>query len=289
MKSPKFVAIGNITHDIYGNEVRSESDYEYRIGGSSVYSSITARNFGIKAGIVSNIGKDFKFFGLLHNIDISYAICENTTTFRNVYTNGRKQYVFKIADPITPTQIPYTFLNAEIIYICPVLNEVDSNILKLFKYRNSPLIGVSPQGWVRCYRRNKGDIIKKEWDNAKEILQYTDVLIFSEEDIPEYNSKIEEYTANKNLIVIVTKGKNGADLYFKGKIYHFPAYPTKEKDPTGAGDVFGAAFLIKYYESGDIIESARFATCSASFVVEKIGINGIPKLIDVNKRCKGYG
>jgi len=277
MKSQKFVAIGNITHDIYGNE--------YRIGGSSVYSSITARNFGIKAGIVSNIGKDFKFHSILHkhNIDISYAICENTTTFRNVYINGRKQYVFKIADPITPTQIPYTFLNAEIIYICPVLNEIDSNILKLFKSRNSPLIGVSPQGWMRDVY--EGEIRKKEWDNAKEILQYTDVLIFSEEDIPEYNSEIEEYTATKNLIVIVTKGKNGADLYFKGKIYHLPAYPTKEKDPTGAGDVFGAAFLIKYYESGDIIESARFATCAASFVVEKIGIDGIPKLMDVNKRC----
>ena len=41
-------------------------------------------------------------------------------------------------------------------------------------------------------------------------------------------------------------------------------------DPTGAGDVFATAFLVRYQETGNPSEAAVFACCAASCVVEGV-------------------
>lgn len=55
-------------------------------------------------------------------------------------------------------------------------------------------------------------------------------------------------------------------------------------DPTRAGDVFAAAFLVEYCRSGDPLASARFAGCAASFCVEAQGTAGIPPLAQVEEK-----
>lgn len=62
---------------------------------------------------------------------------------------------------------------------------------------------------------------------------------------------------------------------------------TQEVDPTGAGDVFAAAFLWHLHQqNGDWKTAAEWANCVASFAVEKRGVTGVPKLADVEKRWK---
>ena len=56
----------------------------------------------------------------------------------------------------------------------------------------------------------------------------------------------------------------------------FRAPTVKEVDPTGAGDVFAAAFFIRLYQTRDPWEAARFATQLASISVTRPGISGIP-------------
>jgi sugar/nucleoside kinase (ribokinase family) len=57
-------------------------------------------------------------------------------------------------------------------------------------------------------------------------------------------------------------------------------------DPTGAGDVYIAAFDIKYSETKDPYKSARFASAAASFVVEDWGPKNIPTEEMVRKRLE---
>jgi sugar/nucleoside kinase (ribokinase family) len=54
-----------------------------------------------------------------------------------------------------------------------------------------------------------------------------------------------------------------------------PAYVRDEVDPTGAGDVFAAAFLIRYHETGDVREAMRFGSAAASLAVGAPGVEGI--------------
>jgi sugar/nucleoside kinase (ribokinase family) len=63
-----------------------------------------------------------------------------------------------------------------------------------------------------------------------------------------------------------------------------PGFPAVEVDPTGAGDVFAAAFLVRLQETEDPVQAARFANAVASFCVEGPGVAGIPTREQVEER-----
>ncbi len=97
------------------------------------------------------------------------------------------------------------------------------------------------------------------------------------EDIIEsfYFVKLNEHEAkqNKRLSslknVIVTLGSKGAS--YDGTIY--PSSNPKETiDVSGAGDTFTASFILKYYDTRNVVESIRFANEMCSMVVSKRGV-----------------
>ena len=186
-----------------------------------------------------------------------------------------------MAEKIQGKDIPEEWTRAPIVYLCPVADEVMSDVPERFR---SSLIGVTPQGWFRRWEED-GRVYPKRWHNAEEILARCDVLVFSEEDIAPFPEELERFI-RATKIVILTRGKKGCTLYLDGISRDFPAYRTVEVDPTGAGDVFAAAFLIKYAETNDPFISADFANCVASFAVEDEGTLGIPTLERVMKRWR---
>jgi len=264
-KSPEYVAIGHITIDRL-------ADGE-TVGGSSVYSSLTAQRMGYRSGVISAHSKSAHRKNFLpENIAYHTLNSSETTTFVNAYMNGdRTQLVRKTAPPIGPRDVPGLWRPAKMVHVCPVADEVDPEVVKLFR---DAVVCVSPQGWMRSWNKH-GRIRKKGWSTASQVLPYTDVLTFSDEDISGFESSISYYVKNCR-IVIETHGKKGVTLYHKGRSVHYPAFKTRENDPTGAGDVFAAAFLVRYHETGDPYESTEFAVAAASHAVEKRGIFGVP-------------
>ncbi len=287
---PFFFSLGFITHDLCENKKI--------IGGASAYSAILARNFGVASAIATSMGEDFEECDSLKGIRLAYQIGERTTTFinkpffkpfkkmfiknasqkesftkekREDISERRIQYFTSVADRIKEETIPEEWFTAEIVYICPVLDELEEEIIKRFK---RSMIGVAPQGWMRSVGEG-GRIEKKKWEEANEVLPKVDFVIVSEEDV--FEEDVPKYVELSNIFVL-TKGRKGAELYCdRGKRHeHIPAYEREEVDATGAGDVFGAAFLLRYYETKDAVESALFASCAASFVVEKEGVEGVP-------------
>ena len=277
MRCPEFVSIGHVTYDIYPGE--------RLIGGSAVYSSLTACRLGLSTGIITSRGLDFSGNGLLRGINISGSLSPHTTTFCNSYCQGkRNQIINYVANRIGKEQIPEGWDKAKIVHICPVADEVDLEIFTLFK---DSLVCLTPQGLMRRWDE-KGQVYPKKWIPVFKASSPLDVLIFSEEDIAAFPEVLENY---KSLIkiVILTRGAEGSILYWRGKEINFSAFKTEEKDPTGAGDVFAAAFLIKYYQTRDPIESSRFANCVASFAVEEKGTSGIPDSDRLIKRAAQMG
>jgi len=265
-----FLSLGLITFDLYKNRKI--------IGGASAYSAILARNFRFDSAIATSIGEDFEDFDALKGIRLVYQMREETTTFIN------KQYVTSVADRIKEETIPEEWFDAEIVYICPVLNELEEKIIKRFE---GSMIGVAPQGWLRSVGEG-GRIGKKKWEKANECLSKADFVIVSDEDV--FEEDVAEYAELSNIFVL-TKGRKGAELYWgRGKRHeHIPAFEREEVDATGAGDVFGAAFLLRYYETRNVVKSTIFASCAASFVVEKEGVEGVPCREEVMERMEKEG
>lgn len=101
-------------------------------------------------------------------------------------------------------------------------------------------------------------------------------MVFSEEDISGFGEEIIRDYLPITKILILTRGERGCSLYFGAEGYRISAFPTNEIEPTGAGDVFGSAFLIKYYETRDPVRSAQFACVAASFEWRKKAVKEYP-------------
>jgi len=278
----QFLSVGHFTHDVVGNELI--------LGGAAAYSIATAEKLGLLTGVVSAVGKDFLHYDKFRDTLLAIAkqpngeISKSTTTFENIYENGiRRQLVKGVSTTIRPEHIPDEWRDTGIVYLCPVANEIEPSVVHRF---NNSIIGASPQGWMRRWD-TQGHVYPKKWDDASRVLPYINALIMSEEDISLFPEVADEY-ADLVEIMIITTGEKGSTLYHKGRKRDFPAYKTKVLDPTGAGDVFATAFLVKLQQTNDPYEASIFANCTASFVVEKRGTEGIPDLAQVELRLKNY-
>jgi sugar/nucleoside kinase (ribokinase family) len=89
-------------------------------------------------------------------------------------------------------------------------------------------------------------------------------------------------------IAVVTAGRTGALLYVNGDRYEVRPRPAREVDPTGAGDVFAAAFLARYRRDGDPWDAAEAAACAASLSVEGVGWTAVPDPAMLEAALKRY-
>jgi sugar/nucleoside kinase (ribokinase family) len=90
--------------------------------------------------------------------------------------------------------------------------------------------------------------------------------------------------ARPGLSLVVTDGAAGADLIVGGAVERVPAHPAREVDPTGAGDVFAAAFLSALADGADDRAAVDFAHRAAAYSVEREGLDGIPTRAMVEAR-----
>ncbi len=275
---PDFLVIGHVTKDL--------QEDGYTIGGTVTFASLTARNLGRRTAVATRASPDLNLNSLYQGIEVLRLPSPVTSTFQNLYsTNGtRTQYLRAVADPIKAEDIPPAWREARVVLLGPLTNELEGGIAKVFSHS---LIGVTPQGWMRRWDGD-GRVFPKPWEGAAGVLNYARVVIFSENDVQRDENVIQTY-ARLAEILVVTKGAKGATVYHQGQVRHLPAFETVEVDPTGAGDVFAAAYLIELGRSGDPYTAAHFANCVASFVVEKPGAEGIPTLEQVKQRVSSFG
>jgi sugar/nucleoside kinase (ribokinase family) len=149
------------------------------------------------------------------------------------------------------------------------------------------LLGVTPQGWLRAWD-SAGLVHATDWAGAAPVLERADALIFSEHDVGDDPRQVQRFVAQAR-VAVVTQNGSGATVYWEHGTRRraLPAFRVQEVDPTGAGDVFAAAFLLRYYATHDPVESTRYANCVASFAVEGPGTSTLPTPEQVEARLRG--
>ncbi len=274
-ESPEFLAVGHVTHDhVEAGKIR--------LGGAALYSSLTAHRLGKRAAVLTSYGKDFVGREAIEGIAAKVVQAPRTSTFRNVYdAGGRIQFVFEEAASMGPGDLPADWTLARLVYLCPVLHEFRMDMGEAF---TDSLIGVAPQGWMRTWDET-GRVRGDRWAGFECLLDRSQVVIVSEEDIANERGVVEVFRKHAP-IVIVTRAGQGAMVFAGKRTLTLGAYAAVERDPTGAGDCFGSAFLIRYEETGSIEEAALFASCVGACVVEKEGIAGIPPRETVESRMR---
>jgi adenosine kinase len=73
-------------------------------------------------------------------------------------------------------------------------------------------------------------------------------------------------------VLVITRGKDGADLYTDGKEVHIPTVPEDEiVDPTGVGDAFRGGFLAGYAHGFDWTLCGEIGSLAAVYCLEQRG------------------
>ena len=277
--TPEILILGNVTRD-----VAPGAPDGFTFGGTATFASLAASRLGRRTALVTAAAHEPGLSGIFRDVDVEVVQSSATTTFENVYApNGRVQYVRAVASPLVPTDIPDAWRRAPMVHFGPIAQELTRDLLDVFP--STALIGATLQGWLRAWSPDDGRVSPVAWRHAETYLDRLDVITFSAEDLGGDMVLVEEY-ATRARLAVVTENRHGCVVWQHGSRRRFPAYDVEEVDPTGAGDVFATAFLIRYGETRDIETAAQFANCVASFVVEGRGAEAIPTGAMVGERLR---
>ncbi|MBE7536224.1 MAG: ribokinase [Anaerolineales bacterium] len=268
LEAVEYLAIGHAAHDLTADGAR--------LGGTVAYAALTARALGMKAGIVTAVGKETPL-DALNGIPVVSSDSLRSATFENVYTpEGRVQYLRAQAARIDFNLVPRSWRGASIIHLGPIANEMDMSLPEDF---SPAFLGITPQGWMRQWDAS-GRVFRCDWLNSETILQKANAVVVSREDVSGDHELIERM-AHQTRMLVVTEGAEGCVLYWNGDRRRFRALEVDEADATGAGDIFAAAFFIRLARTRDPWEAARFATLLASHSVTRVGLDGIPTQAEI--------
>ncbi len=109
------------------------------------------------------------------------------------------------------------------------------------------------------------------------------ILVLSEEDI-EGDEALVSGLVQRVPTVVLTRAERGATTWQDGQRYDVPAFPTLVVDPTGAGDVFAAAFLIAIWRKTPVEVATRWAHAAASRAIAGQGTSTLPTGDELAKR-----
>jgi len=288
--TPDFLAVGHVTKDVLPAG-------GYTVGGTVTYAALTAQALGLSAAVLTSAPPDMELSRLLPGIAVRIVPSDVATTFENIYEGTRRhQYVHGVAKPLRALDLPVAWKRTPIVLLGPLVGELGLDWLGCSApagvrpergVLSAAVVGVTPQGWMRQWDGD-GRVSTKPWAEAGQILPEVDVLVFSEDDVAGDEAVVRQYAALARLAV-VTRGRHGATVFRDGTACDFPAFRAREVDPTGAGDVFATAFLVRLHETGDPYRAARFANCTASFAIEGPGTTAIPTRSQVEQRLRRGG
>lgn len=288
--SPDLLLVGHATRDLL-------PDGGWRLGGTVVYAALTALRLGKRPAIVTAAAPDVlaALAALAPQIPIAAIPSAASTTFENRYLpdGHRRQCLRDRASDLTLAAIPDTWREAPLVLLAPLAQEIASDLATAFPHAR---VAATPQGWLRRWDAT-GMVFASEWTGAAQVLPHLAALILSYEDLapgppsssPSAAEALIARWAQSVPLLVVTRGANGADLWQGTQRAHVPAYPVREVDPTGAGDVFAAAFLCRWHDTADPHHAVAFANRAAAFAVERPGIEGIPTLAEVLARLPPAG
>jgi sugar/nucleoside kinase (ribokinase family) len=247
------------------------------LGGSATYAALTARAMGLRVGVVTVRGSELPLDALA-GITVVAGESKKSTTFENTYTAaGRTQYLRHSAPKVDFALVPELWRRARIIHLAPVAQELDPVLPADFR---PTLLGLTPQGWLRSWDED-GRVYASAWSHAEHSLSQAGAAVLSLEDVGQNEETIEQMSHAARILAI-TESAAGVRLFWQGDSRRFRPPVVNEIDPTGAGDVFAAAFFVRLLNTRDPWEAARFANRMAAISVTRAGMAGVPTREEAN-------
>jgi ribokinase len=308
-ESPKYLFLGGIREDYC--ITHTDRAISGALGGNAIYSAVGARIWSDSVGILGRIGSNFDRVKLEKieqaGIDTS-NVCVldqplSTVTFyaypspeeradvnpalhyRRINkpmpkalmdyqssTEGQRNRNFFSPHTIRPTDIPESLRGIQGVHMAPADYLSHITIPQLFQCHGIRWITLDPS--IRYMTPE----FKRDLPT---ILHSIHVFLPSELEAREFFSQgikdtweiAEAFSEMGPRFVVIKRGKRGQALWDRDskRRWLIPAYPSKIRDVTGAGDAFCGGFLVGLNETQDPVEASLRGSVSSSLVVEGSG------------------
>jgi 1D-myo-inositol 3-kinase len=244
-------------------------------GGAVSYAARVAAALGIRAHILTNSGHDMPVEALQGH-DVHLGTGAATLVFVHQFSD-RMRSMRLVAAPgrrLSLVDIPGTWPPPRTLILAPLLPD-DLDVHSLRDASNAEEIALLAQG---LQRQIEADGRVANLDAPSEaLLDAVDdrVTVFlSHDETAAWPGGAIDDVARRCRRLVVTRGRDGASIYAAHSITHVPARPAMRVDPTGAGDVFAAAFILAV-RAGEQV-AARIAAAYAAANIERHGPAPLP-------------
>lgn len=262
----------------------------YPSGAPAIFADACAR-LGLRSGIIGAVGKDD--FGRMlidrlrsDGVDVSRVkiLDDNTTgvAFITYFSSGSRQFIYHIKHAAAGQIFP---------------EDVDPDYVKGFRLLHlmGSSLSINDNCREACYRaveiaRDHGKIITFDPNLRPELLDVSVIrricrpvleaakVVFPSgveaealtgiSDPIEAGRKLLEYGPE---IVVIKLGERGSVAVTRDEMVRAPAIKVREVDPTGAGDVFDAAFVFGLLNNWPTKETLHFANAAGAIKVTRFG------------------
>jgi sugar/nucleoside kinase (ribokinase family) len=249
-----------------------------KIGGATTYAGITYRRHAIDVFIISNVAPDDRIITdrlEQENIIVFNGESDRTTHFINtIKNNSRRQEVFNRSRPILHRQLLRAVKYVGAWHLSPLHpDDIEPKVLTELPHTDLKIY-LDVQGYTRKVENNAvlpavssllpaalsaAHIIKANGAEIRLILEHF------QKDLPEIMESFEIEEA------VITLGREGGWVQTRDglKINYTANRLETVADPTGAGDVFFAAYLLsRFIKNRGIADACQYAAGIAARQVE---------------------
>ncbi len=273
----KYLGVGYQSQDVHISADGDRAEPEH--GGACLYTALTAWLLtGERVGVVSATGENARSAededNASNNLETSADPDGEQTVFEDwVDGDFRKQRLVSRAPGIDSSlgALGQRARNASTVFAGPLLDELPLDCRSWFWADFACLI---PQGWFRYV--NPDGLITLQAPDVTKITGPWDLIVLSNDEAL-IAGDLDGWMRLTRMLA-VTQGSQGATVYSGDVEHHIEAMqPPEIVDTTGAGDVWSAAFSIRYNETRSIEQAGRFASAAAAICVSRPGLRGVPE------------
>ena len=262
------LSVGHVTHDRFDARVVP--------GGSAWYAARCFKALGAEARLVTAVGRDFQAPEAWEGLEVHARREGRTTLFTNEYPPGqpRLQTVASQAPPVTPAGLPDAWRSVDVLFLAPVIGEVDLDAW--LEAVDARWVALGVQGWMKragdpvADRPGASRVVPVDWPPAGRALAGVQVACLSSEDLAGRRGAFDRLLRQVPLVAL-TYGRAGCTIHVEGQAHEVPAFDVPEVDPTGAGDTFAAGLLTGLAHGLDPVTAARLGAAAAAEVVQGLG------------------
>lgn len=279
---------GKMSIAIYGEValdwlIAHNGEVSCRKGGAGLYAALSVARLGEKVELLSILSPEIDEYhiSVWSDMGVSFRYAKNDINYSipGYIVTGFENYRRKVSRPMTNIKYNYEYLpnipkGSKAILVFPINHSIPKDIC-INASKNGKVVFLDP-------KPNKESIA-----DAKEILNYVDVLLVNEEELMLLSSEdsiqkgIEVMLGEGPEYIIVKRGIKGCIIAKDNEEpIIIPSYKSQAVCTLGSGDVFGGALVATFLRTNDMKYSVRFASCMAACFIESLEAEQIP-----NKRA----